>query len=121
METGLKITTKDGTPNADATLYKRLVGSLIHTTKNRPNITYVVGILERHMTDPKKSHYIAIVRVLKYLNTTTKYGLLFERNKDFRLIAYSDSNFGGDKDTGRSTSRYATFLGKSPTSWRSKR
>lgn len=39
---------------------------------------------------------------------------------DFRLI-YSDSDFAGDKDTRRSTSGYATFLGKSPISWRSKR
>lgn len=121
MELALLLNAEDGTLDSDATLYRRLIGSLIYTTNTRPNITYTMGIIARHMTNLKEIHWTTVVRVLKYLKITTKYGMLFERNKDSRLIAYSNLDFIGDKDTRRSTLGYRTFLRNSPISWRSKK
>lgn len=33
----------------DTTMYQQLVGCLIHLTVTRPNISYVVGVINRYM------------------------------------------------------------------------
>ena len=40
----------------DVTMYRQLVGSLIYLTLTRPDISYVVGVVSRYMSNPKKPH-----------------------------------------------------------------
>ena len=52
MDQKLNLTSSEGKEFEDATKYRQLVGSLIYLTTNRPNISYVVGILSRFMHKP---------------------------------------------------------------------
>ena len=42
--------------------------------------------------------------VLKYLQGTKDFGLEFKRNKNFKLVGYSDVDFARDVDDRESTS-----------------
>lgn len=42
-----------------------------------------------------------------------------KKNSSLTLTAFSDSDWGGDKDTGRSTTGLVIYLGSNPISWKS--
>lgn len=46
----------------DPTLYKRLIGSLLYLTANRPDIMYNIGMCARYQSAPNESHLIAAKR-----------------------------------------------------------
>ena len=46
-------------------------------TSTRPDIAFAVGKLSRYTSNPSKSHWHAIRRVLKYLKKTQDCGLLY--------------------------------------------
>lgn len=64
------------------------------------------------------SHWKMIKRVFQYLKGTVKYGISF--NGDDELIAYSDSDYGGDTVTGHSTTGVLIFRG-GPIVWYSQK
>ena len=53
---GLKSSKEDCSKNADLTLYKSIVGSLMYLTATRPDIMYVVILISRFMETPKETH-----------------------------------------------------------------
>ena len=59
--------------------------------------------------------------VLRYLKGTKNHGLKYVHNEDNRLIGYTDSDWGGSLDDGKSTSGYVFFLGTNAISWSSKK
>eukprot|EP00253_Pinus_taeda_P008770 PITA_08770 len=121
MEQNLKLTSIEGKEFEDAIKYRQLVGSLIYLTTTRPDISFAVGILSRFMQKPCEGHWSAAKRVLRYLKGTQDLGIKYTQANDFNLIGYSDSDFDGDKETGVSTSGYATSLGSGAVSWRSRK
>ncbi|KAH9669827.1 retrovirus-related pol polyprotein from transposon RE2 [Citrus sinensis] len=120
MERGLKLSDKSE-PFKDPWRYRRLVGRLIYLTVSRPDITYAVHILSRFMHQPRKDHWEAASRVVRYLKSAPGQGLFFSSISDLRLRAYCDSDWAGCHLTRRSTTGYCVFLGPSLISWRSKR
>jgi len=79
----------------DPTLFKQIIGSLRYMSNNGPNIAYVVGIISRFMSEPRSSHQLVAKRVMRYINVTLGYGILFPTNVNgvtTNLIAYSDAD-----------------------------
>lgn len=100
--------------------YKELVGALLWVARmDRPDIQAAVSILCRFTANPSKRHLKALRGVLAYLSGTKDYGTCFTKvtPEDFKLHAYSDSDWAGDRDTRHSTSGHILFLGKSPIAW----
>eukprot|EP00253_Pinus_taeda_P014605 PITA_14605 len=91
MEPGLKLSAQSSSPLVDETLFKQLVGSLIHLTATRPDISFAVSYISRFMSAPKADHWIAAKRVLRYERGTFDYGLLYTRSSDLILSGYTDS------------------------------
>ena len=52
-------------------------------------------------------------RIFKYLKGTMTYGLLYPRNQNLQLTAYSDADWENCLDERKSTSGGAFFLGDS--------
>ena len=111
----------DGESLFDATLYRQLVGSLIYLTVTRPDISYAVHVVSQFMAAPRSSHYVVVLRILRYLKGTIFDGLHFSSHSLLSLQAYSNADWAGDPTDCRSTTGYCFLLGDSLISWRSKK
>ena len=106
----------------DRTTYQQAIGCLTYlATRTRPDISASVGILSKFMADPGPAHWSGVKRILRYLQGTRNYGLVFVGGDKDVLLGYSDSDWAGDIVTRRSTSGYVFQLGQSTISWCSKR
>ena len=102
--------------------YSQLVGSLMYlSVTTRPDISFVVGALARFMSCPTSTHWQAAKDVLRYLEGTKDYGLVFGGSNDLSLIGFCDADYAGDLDTRRSTTGYIFTLNGAAISWQSKR
>ncbi|MCO5602627.1 hypothetical protein L7F22_056761 [Adiantum nelumboides] len=70
ISTPLKLRIDEGELLNDATMYRRIVGSLIYMTISRPNLSYVVGLVSQFMQLPRKPHLDAVRRIMKYVRAT---------------------------------------------------
>jgi hypothetical protein len=68
-----------------------------------------------------KLHLKAAKRVIRYVKGTCNFGIKFTRSKEFKLVVFSDSDWGGSIDDLRSTSGYCFTLGSGVFSWCSKK
>ena len=69
MKVGLSIemTDLEDYEETDLCTYQRLVGKLMYLScGTRPDIVFVVGQLSRHNTNPKKGHFRAAKKVVRY-------------------------------------------------------
>ncbi|PKA61604.1 Retrovirus-related Pol polyprotein from transposon TNT 1-94 [Apostasia shenzhenica] len=73
----------------------------------RSDLLHAISIVSRYMANPEKEHWNALKWILCYLKGTSDYGLLFEKNSDSDLLAsYVDSDYAGDLDKRRSTTKF---------------
>lgn len=100
--------------------YREAVGSLMYLAiATRPDIAYAVGRASRHLNNPSQSDVNSVKRIFKYLRGTMNLGIIYESKHKFDLNCYSDSDYGGDMDTRRSTTGFVLNLGSSAISWSS--
>ncbi|KAM2961184.1 hypothetical protein FF1_030791 [Malus domestica] len=76
-----KLTKVDGSDLADETLYRQMVGSLLYLTATRPYIMFAASLLARFMHNPTKKHMGTAKRVLRYIQGTVNYGVVYEKGK----------------------------------------
>ena len=104
----------------DTELYQSAVGSLLYlSTKTRPDIAYAVGNVARFSSKPSKVHWIAVKRIMRYLNGTLDYGLMYRCTGD--IAGYSDADWAGDHDDRKSTSGFVFMMSGAVISWNSKK
>jgi len=89
-------------------------------TCTRPDILYGVGLVSRYMESPTTTHFKAAKRILRYVKCTIDFGLLYPSFNEFKLVGYSDSDWGGDVDDRNSTTGFVFYLGSSAFTWSSK-
>lgn len=70
MEQNLRLSNNQGELLTDASRYRRLVGRLIYLKIMRLVIMYFVNILSQFMHTPRKTHWDAVLRVVRYLKIT---------------------------------------------------
>ncbi|GKB48853.1 retrovirus-related pol polyprotein from transposon TNT 1-94 [Tanacetum coccineum] len=121
VEPGVKLVKDENGRDVDSTLYKQIVGSLIYLTATRPDIMYVVNLVCRFMESPKEVHLQAAKRIMRYLQGTLDYGIMYKRGEDSELIGFTDGDYAGDLDDGKSTSGYAFMIGSGAISWSSRK
>ncbi|XP_026400358.1 uncharacterized protein LOC113296260 [Papaver somniferum] len=114
------LTASAGTPLADPSEYRSLVGALQYLTWTRPEIGFDVNQVCLYMQAPTDQHFIAAKRILRYIKGTLDYGILFSKGL-FTLHGFSDADWAGSIDTRRSTGGFCIFFGPNPISWSSKR
>ncbi|XP_019054057.1 PREDICTED: uncharacterized protein LOC109114973 [Nelumbo nucifera] len=121
IEPNAHFSTTDGTPLSDCTLYRQLVGSLVYLIVTRPDIAYVVHIVSQFMYAPRTTHYVVVLRIIRYVKGNLFHGFHYSSSSSLYLIAYSDADWAGDPTDRRSTTSYFFFLGDSLISWHSKK
>ncbi|GAU46952.1 hypothetical protein TSUD_281870 [Trifolium subterraneum] len=123
-DTRLKLEVEENSDTVDSTMFRQLIGSLRYLCQTRPDISYAVGYVSRFMSKPLKPHLLAAKRILRYINGTRHYGMLFPYSKDsskLELNGFSDADWCGDKVDKRSTSGYVFKFQNAPVSWCSKK
>ena len=104
----------------DATEYRRAIGCLRYLLHTRPDLSYAVGMASRFMEKPIVMHQKAVKQILRYLQGTLEYGLVYtQENKTEVLVGYSNSDHAGDVVGRRSTAGMAFYLNDSLITWNS--
>ncbi|KAL1360494.1 hypothetical protein AAHE18_04G180600 [Arachis hypogaea] len=100
--------------------YASALGSLMYAQVcTRPDISFVVGVLGRYLSNPDMDHWTAVKRVMRYLKRTKDYMLTYRRSENLEIIGYSDFDFVGCQDSRRSTSGCIFILAGGAIAWKS--
>ena len=87
--------------------YTSAIGSLIYAQVcTRPDIAFVIRVLGRYHSNPGIDDERATKKVMRYLQGTKDYMLMYRRTYSLEVIGYSDANFAGCFDSRKSTSGY---------------
>ena len=76
-------------------------------------------MLGRYQSNPGMDHWRAAKKVMRYLQGTKDYMLMYRRTDNLEVIGYSDLDFVGCVDSRKSTSRYIFIFAGGAVSWRS--
>ena len=78
-------------------------------------------LITRYMETLDQMHLSAAKIILCYIKGTISEGMLYTSSKNFKLIGYSDSDWGRDLDERKSTTGFVFFLGDISFTWSSKK
>eukprot|EP00253_Pinus_taeda_P012129 PITA_12129 len=96
--------------------FENLMYAMVAT---RPNISHVVGVVNRFMANPGEEHWRAVKWVLRYLRGTSDHCIIFNGSEG-SVCGYVDVDYAGDLDKRRSTTCYVFTLVVAAISWMSK-
>ena len=102
-------------------MYQCLVGRLIYLTNTRPDLTFVVSVVNQFMHAPRTAHMDAVFHILRYLKTCPSLDLFFSSGVQSGLSCFTDADYAGSETDRRSTSGFCTFYGNHLISWKSKK
>lgn len=105
----------------DITDYQMVVGKLLYGTITRPDIRYAVQVLSQFMQSPKRSHWDASIRVIKYLKGIVGQGIWLQSKPANVLSCWCDFDWVARPNTTRSITCYVVKFGESLVSWESKK
>ncbi|XP_062103078.1 secreted RxLR effector protein 161-like [Humulus lupulus] len=113
--------TKDEVRFMEKIPYAEAIGSVMYTRIcTRPDIAYDVSVLSRFMAKPGEDHWKGLKWLLRYLKTTTQYGLVFRKTRmKAQLEGYVDADYASNKDTRKSLTSYCFLLNSCCISWKS--
>lgn len=101
--------------------YAQVVGSLMYAMLcTRPDLSFIVGLVSRFQSNPGIAHWIAVKRILRYIQKTNGYKLTYHTDS-LHVQGYSDAYFSGDVDGLKSTGGYVFTPSGAAISWSSKK
>ena len=72
------------------------------------------------MSKPLENHWVAAKGVLRYIQGTLDFGIIYTNSFDIILTYFSDSNWAGNMDDIQSIADYAFNIGSGVIAWSSK-
>lgn len=89
----------------------------------RPDICHACNFLSKFMHNPGIKHWKALLRIARYLKSTRNLGICYHRTQSSTssLLGWSDSDWGGEIDSRRSTAGFVFTLAGGAITWQSKR
>ncbi|XP_070049565.1 secreted RxLR effector protein 161-like [Nicotiana tomentosiformis] len=102
--------------------YASIVGCLMYILVcTMPDISFAINILRRFSSNPGWAHCVAAKKVMRYLQRTKDFMLVYKKVDNLDLLVYSYSDFAAYQDTMKSTSRYIFILAGGAISWKSEK
>jgi hypothetical protein len=84
----------------------------------QPDIAYVVIKMSQFAANPSEEDLQRALYIVKYLSTMKDLCILYSKHgPSSGLITYSNTDWGGDLETSRSTTGYVVYLANGPISW----
>ena len=100
--------------------YASAVGSLMYAmVYTRLDIAYVVSIVIRFLSNPRRQHWEVVKWIMRYLRGTSNLKLTFGSGKPI-LVGYIDSNMERGVNNRKSTSDYLMTFSGGVVSWKSR-
>lgn len=93
LDSSIRLTSFDGVPLEDPTLYWQFVGSLIYLTVTRPDIAHVVHIVSQFMVAPRTIHDIVVLYILQYVKVTLGHGIQFFSKSSLVIFEYTGADW----------------------------
>ena len=90
MASNMNLLSDASSYTVDATMYRRMIGSLMYLTNMRPDIFFVMNTLSQFLTDLRHVHLIAAKHILRYLKGTIEYGIKYDMDHKINLEGYVD-------------------------------
>nr|GFC02401.1 uncharacterized mitochondrial protein AtMg00810-like [Tanacetum cinerariifolium] len=87
----------------------------------RPDIVHATCVCARYHAYPTEKHLKEVKRIFRCLQGTVNMGLLYTKDSGFELTGFLDADYAGCKDTFKSTSGGAQFVGEKLVRWSSKK
>lgn len=101
--------------------YRELIGSLMYlAVGTRPDIAFTVNKLAQFNETYQDKHWAAAKRVLRYLQGTKDYGLIYKKN-DAVIYGFADADYANDVVDRKSYTGYVFMLSGSAVVWRSQK
>ena len=102
--------------------YRPVLGSVMWgQLATWPDLLFAVSLLSRFQANPGIEHWKGLMHIIGYIKNTMDYGLTYSRDADLTPLAYVDVDYGGCRDTHRSTSGYVFTMAGGAVTWSSKR
>ncbi|KAL5765253.1 hypothetical protein ACOSQ2_017847 [Xanthoceras sorbifolium] len=117
----VKLSAAIGSPLAQPTVYRNVIGALQYLTYTRPDISFVVNRLSQFLSSPNDIHWQACKHILRYLKGTSGLGLVFRPAASLHLEAFADADWASCVDDRHSTSGCCVFLGPNLINWYSRK
>ena len=96
-----------------------VVGSLMYAKVcTRPDIAFIVGVLGRYFSNPGQAHWVAVKKVMRYLQRTKDYMLVYRKMENLEVLGYTCSDFTGCSNDMKSTSGYIFMMAGGAISWK---
>ena len=121
MSPNVKLTIDLLGKSVDPSLYRSMIGSLFYLTTSKPDISYSVGVCARYQANPKESHMTTLKRIIKYVKTTTEFGVWYNKDTSDVLAGYFDADWAGNVNDRKSTLGGCFYMGNNLVSWITKK
>ncbi|KAH6556110.1 hypothetical protein KP509_1Z204600 [Ceratopteris richardii] len=107
-------------------LVRPLIGKFRYLVScSRFDLCFAINYLSRFMHNPSLSHWYSLKRCIRYLKHTKHHGIRFTRSfshdPPLELLGWSDSDWGGEIDTRKSTASGVFMLAGGAVAWFSKK
>ncbi len=107
LDTNMSPKTESETKKMVNKPYRPVLGSVMWgQLATRPDLLFAVSLLSRFQANPGIEHWKVLMHIISYIKNTLDYGLTYSRAEELSPLAFVDSDYGGCRDTRRSTSRY---------------
>ncbi|CAL9003987.1 unnamed protein product [Prunus brigantina] len=88
-------------------LHASQVGSVMYTQVcTRADLALCISKMGRFQSNPGMQHWITRKKIMRYLQTTKAYMLIYRHIKNLELVGYADANLGKVEDDYISTSSF---------------
>ena len=101
--------------------YRPVLGSVMWgQLATCPDLSFTVSLLSRFQANPGIEHWDALMHVIGYIKNTIDYGVTYYRDAELSPLCFVDADYGGCRDTRRSTSGYVFTMAGGAVTWSSK-
>lgn len=85
-----------------------------------PDLSFSESLLARFQANPGLEHWKALIHVVGYIKNMLDYGLTYSCDFNLTPLAFVDADYGGCKDTHRSTLGYVLTMAGGAVTWSNK-
>ena len=95
MEENLKLCVHSNQVPTNKEHYQRLIGRLMYLEHARFDLAYALSVVSQFMHPPSEEHMNVVIRILRYLKSSPRKGILFTKGDNLDINGHTDANWVG--------------------------